>query len=151
MRTTVRKSSIAAALALAVLNGCARTPPERLAANRSWENARSGYAFSISYFTAAELKDIRWERKRLEMMKQARFCKTGERIVSRDVRWFPPTPESRRRCAAVLYIVKCDVPTLVPTDDLDESRQSFLTGPPDEPIEKNCGEKDRAKRATQAQ
>ena len=144
------KTATAPLLLMATLTGCALAPPDRLAANRQWQNARSGYAFVISYFTAGELRDSRWEAKRLEMMKQAIFCKTGERIVRRDVRWFPATSVSRKRCAAVIYTVECDVPTLVPTDNLSEIRQALLTDPFDEPIEQNCGQKDRFKRETPA-
>ena len=141
--------ALIAPLGLALLNGCALAPPDRLAANRQWQNARSGYVFAISYFTAGELSDPRWEKKRLEMMKQAIFCKTGEKIVRRDVRWFPANPVSRKRCAAVIYMVECDVPTLVPTDNLSEIRQSMLSDPFEFPIERNCGQKDRFKREGQ--
>ncbi len=142
----MRSASIASLVWIASLGGCALAPPDRLAANREWQNARSGYVFAIYYFTAAELRDLRWEKKRLEMMKQAIFCKTGEKVGRRDVRWFPATPVSQKRCAAVIYTVECDLPTLVPTDNLGQICQSLLTDTFDQPIEKNCGEKDRFKR-----
>jgi hypothetical protein len=46
----------------------------------------------------------------------------------------------------VIYTVQCDLPTFVPTDNLGEIRQSLLSDSFEQPIERNCGQKDCFKR-----
>ena len=126
--------------------GAPAAPPERLAANRIWTGNGRGYAFRIAYFTAAETADPRWEAARLEMMKQGRFCFSGERMLRRDIRWYEPTAASGQRCAALVYTMECTVRNHIAPDRLDADRIGFLRQDPEPPIEAGCGEKDETRR-----
>lgn len=123
-------------------------PPDRLAAERTWRSERGGYVFRIGYFSRAQVEDRRWEAGRLEMLDQGRFCNgLGEgRIVRREVRWYEATPQSGRRCAALVYTLHCTHPRERPDDALARARIQVLRQDAEEPIEADCGEKDHSRR-----
>jgi len=123
-------------------------PPYPLAVGHTWRSDLGGYVFRIGYFTEGQVEDRRWEAARLRMMDSGRFCNGfGEgRIVRREVRWYEPTPVSRRRCAALVYTLHCTHPRQRPGDDLARQRILLLREDAEPPIEADCGEKDRARR-----
>jgi hypothetical protein len=94
------------------------------------------------YFTTAQINDPTWEAKRLQSLETLGYCEGGKRVIRRDVRWFAATPGSQRACAAVVYTVKCDIPTSVIRDGFEIDRRDALEGELPSPIERGCGGKD---------
>lgn len=92
------------------------------------------------------MADSRWEAVRLRMRTTLRHCHGGERLVRRDVRWYPATSLSRRRCAAVVYTFRCLVPGTGGIERLEQDRLTALQLDADPAIERDCGEKDPARR-----
>jgi len=111
--------------------------------SRSWISSRPGYIYATHYFTSEQTDDPAWEAVRLSKMDQVLICRTGKKVVRRDVRWFPVTRKSGQRCSAIIYTVKCDIPTLVPEDTSERDRREALLGELDEVPSKGCGGKDR--------
>ncbi|MEO7689876.1 MAG: hypothetical protein ABIS51_11365 [Sphingomonas sp.] len=130
------------------LTGCVHDgarPPEQLATASSWATAKNGFVFTSYYFTAAQANDPRLEANRLQSMGTVKSCDGGTAIVRREIRWFPATPISGQRCAAIVYTVKCNGRTDLAHDDLAEARSEAMFGELDAPLENACGEKDRAR------
>lgn len=115
-------------------------PTDFLSFNRSWSSSAQGYIYVSSYFTEGQVDDRAWEKRRLDKMEQVRICRTGERILHRDVRWFPATQATGRKCAAIVYTMACDIPTLAKNDSLESDRQEALVGELDQMPEKGCGQ-----------
>jgi hypothetical protein len=120
-------------------------PPSDTVFSMQWLTSKTGYVFRTNYFTAGQVTDPAWEAKRLSKLKKVLICETGQHVARRDVRWFPATPESGQRCAAVIYTIVCDVPTHATIDSLEQDRRDEVFGELDSPPEKDCGEKDWTK------
>lgn len=107
-----------------------------------WTQDPSGYVHRVGYFTRREIDDADWERARtLLMNKNVIMCgKKTERIVRRDLRWYPATARSGQQCAAVVYTVLCDAQN--EGSGMAESRRELLAEEPDKPMERACGHKD---------
>jgi hypothetical protein len=143
MQRLLKRKSVAFAGPI-VLAGCvtsAPPPPDNLSIDRHWSSSKFGFIYATYYYTEAQIDDPRWEKKRLESMETATVCETGKRVVRRDVRWFAPTPTSGRKCAAVVYTIQCEIPTLATNDTFDADRREQLEGELGK-IGKGCGEKD---------
>jgi hypothetical protein len=145
-RVLSRKTIVFASLT--VLAGCvtnAVPPPDKLSINRDWSSSKFGFVYAAYYFTKPQIDDPRWERKRLQSMNTATICAGGTQVIRRDVRWFAATPTSGRACAAVVYTVKCDIPTHATNDTFDLDRREPLEGELGK-IDKDCGEKEWSKK-----
>lgn len=96
-----------------------------------------GYVYRASYFTAPEVRDSRWEERRLVSARGVRICAAGHRLLRRDVRWYPANAHSGRRCAAIVYTMQCadDDPSEAGTEQ--DRRYEFRLDA-DPPIGRNC-------------
>jgi len=122
---------------------CVHAPPGIMVADRTWHPNRTGYTFRAGYFSEAEVRDARWERGRLEMMRaQGIICTPVGNVIRRDIRWYPATPLSGRRCAALVYTVSCGRENPMARHTADEVRSQLLAVEPQRPIERDCGIKD---------
>lgn len=136
--------ALAGALAAVLLGSCATgdpgEPPLHWAINRS----SGGGFYRMAYFTDAQLRDPRWEARRMAQIRENTHC-LNVRIIRRDVRWYPATERSRRRCAAVVYTYQCMAPIESLTPRLNENRIEQINSAFGSPIEADCGEKDDAR------
>ena len=139
-----RCAKLAAAVLGAALTGsCAGGPPAPMVSNRTWAPHHTGYVFRTGYYSRAELADPRWERGRRDMRQMTRFCDPAtERVVRRDVRWYPATPTSGRRCAALVYTVQCQRANPMVRRPAEDIRRELLATEPARAIERDCGSKD---------
>jgi hypothetical protein len=136
---------VAGLAAATAAGGCATLEsagpvPESFAFNREFRGSRHGYSFRAAYFTAAEERDARWEAWRRRAAREMQVCPNGHRLLRRDVRWYPATPLSGRRCAAIVYTVQCRSHDPRMAWTLAEDRRlSLRTEEP--PIQPDCGDK----------
>jgi hypothetical protein len=136
----------AGAAGAALVAGCAAfAPPAHLAVNGIWNLRGPGFVHASYYYSESQLKDPRWEARRLANLGRLDHCPTDQQVISRDVRWFEATEESVIRCAAVIYTVRCGARAAGPMDEIERRRQSLLRQHFDAPIEKGCGEKDQSR------
>jgi hypothetical protein len=115
--------------------------PKQFGFARRYQGAPWGYAFRAAYFTEAEMRDPRWEEWRQSAGRQMRICNGGHRLLRRDVRWYPATPLSGRRCAAVVYTMRCAHPVANTGADRVEEYRRFSLDIADPPPGPNCGDK----------
>lgn len=138
-----------AALVL-LIAGCAHViegPPREMLTGSYFHPTKEGFLQALFYFTEEQIADSRWEFERQrDALRSYGACRSGKLIVRRDIGWFDATPESGRRCATVVYTIKC---ARRPPDILDRTdiiREGMLTrAHRGSPIPKDCGEKDRAR------
>lgn len=130
--------------AIVVLNSCTIVdpgpPPEHWAVNRSL----SGGVYRLAYFTDAQVRDRRWEARRLAQIRETSGC-SAIHVVRRDVQWYPATEQSRRRCAALVYAFRCTAEESV-NPRLNQDRIEALRSTFGLPIEAECGEKESSRR-----
>ncbi|MBX3560319.1 MAG: hypothetical protein KF780_00745 [Sphingomonas sp.] len=131
-------------LAAGLTASCIHAPPEIMVADRTWAPNRTGYTFRAGYFSEPQVYDARWEQGRLRMMReQGASCgPIRGRIVRRDIRWYAATPQSGRRCAALVYTVSCGRENPLVRRTAEEMRRELLAVEPRRPIEPECGIKD---------
>lgn len=134
----------------AMIAGCTPSPVptpmpalDSISVNKIWLQDTNGYVYRVGYFTQREIDDADWERTRiLHKNRPVIQCKLEtERVVRRDLRWYPATARSGQKCAAAVYTVLCGVPSEGP--GMDRSRRELLAEEPYNPIERACGSKDR--------
>jgi hypothetical protein len=132
-----------ALIALSLSGSCAHRPPAYMVSDRIWAPHHSGYVFRTGYYTPAELRDSRWERRRRDMRDSANYCDPRRaRVVRRDVVWYPATPVSQRRCAAIVYTMECGHENRLVSSTPDEVRHRVLAQDLQRPIGRDCGNKD---------
>jgi hypothetical protein len=133
-------------LTTGLMLGCVHVPapPAMMVADRTWSPTRTGYTFRIGYFSEGEVRDARWERDRIRMMLEqgAQCSPSRRRIVRRDIRWYPATPLSGRRCAALVYTVSCGNENPTAGRTAEDDRRALLAAEPQRPIAHDCGNKD---------
>lgn len=126
------RSHTAVILALvACTNGSCAThlpaPPSHLLPSIEYHGGRFGAsAIRMAYFSAGEVSDRRWERRRRSEAVGYRQCPTGHRILRRDVRWYQPTLLSGQRCAAVVYTFQCTDQDPARADAIEQDRLYLL-------------------------
>jgi hypothetical protein len=119
------------------------SPPKHLTFNRYYRSSHLGYIMRAAYFTPAQIADPRWEAARMRVASNVRICRTSERIIHRDVVWYPVASRSGQQCGAIVYTVQCDVPNLAADGDLEQDRREALRFDADPPATgADCGEKD---------
>ena len=143
MRMPACAKSAVAIVVVALAGSCAPAPPPLMVSDGIWSPHHTGYIFRTAYYTEAELADPRWERGRREMRQATRQCDPArERVVRRDVRWYPATPESGARCAALVYTVECGTENRYVSAPAAEIRRRILATEPQRAIGPGCGDKD---------
>lgn len=123
-------------------------PPAQMTANRTWITYEGGYGFRAGYFSEAEMNHPAWEEGRQLLRRMAVSCHGPDKLARRDVRWFPATEQSGQKCAAVVYSYTCDGGP--DPAEAETTHRDLLDKAPDEPIERDCGNKDAEFHSRQA-